>query len=143
MMDDITYSILIAGNPTKLRFDVEAMADIEQNLELMAMGLGGKKSFFTLLDPPYDIREMAVLLMHGINGANRFEKIDTRLNLSDAKALLQKHFMNMMIDVTTPQDFTTKQANFMGEISKAARAGIGFREAVKQPEKQEATPQNL
>ena len=142
MMDDITYSILIAGNPTKLRFDVEAMADIEQNLELMAMGLGGKKSFFTLLDPPYDIREMAVLLMHGINGANRFEKIDNRLNLNDAKALLQKHFFSLMEGVTTAQDFTTKQANFMGEISKAARIGVGFREAVKQPEKQEATPQN-
>jgi len=121
---------MIAGKPTNLRFDVQAMADTEQTLELMKGGMS-KKSFFALLDWPYDIREMSVMLMHGINGANRFEKIDKRLSFTESNELLQNHFGIIAETCITGEDFKAAQENFMKEISNAARKGVGFREAVK------------
>ena len=122
--------IKLAGEPIKVKIDMPAMYDIEQTLELIRGGIS-KKSIFQLLDPPYDMREMAIILMHGINGNNRFERIDKRLSLEDTGKLLHKHFLNIKVNMQNPSDvkeFAKDIDKLMLEFSSILREAIGFQE---------------
>jgi hypothetical protein len=100
------------------------------------MKLGtAKKSFFQLLDPPYDVREEAVLLLAGINGARRLASED-EIKMDEVQKILNSHFA--YIGRQADGDMATFQkmhGDLMAKLSEAARAGMGFR---KTPMKDEA-----
>ena len=123
---DITHTLIIGGEPYNLRYDIQAMSDVEQSLELMKGGVS-KKSFFDLLDMPYDIRELVVMLMAGIKGYNRFSNIKSDMNFNDATKILENHFRTVSEICETPQEFVSAQNKLMEEISVAARKAVGFK----------------
>lgn len=140
--DGINTIVVIDGVPTTLRYDFQSMSDIEQHMQLLSGGLT-KTSFYKLLDWPYDIREMIVMLMHGINGGYRFEGIEKRLDYASTGKLLDKHFRGFKKTCKTPEQFKDAHEGFMMQICNAARASMGFPEVGKTAEvaKEPETPQ--
>jgi hypothetical protein len=133
-----TTVILLAGESYRLRYEYIDMSSVEQTLELMKLGTA-KKSFFQLLDPPYDVREEAVLLLAGINGARRLASED-EIKMDEVQKILNSHFA--YIGKQSDGDmskFQTMHGELMSKISEAARAGMGFsRKAPKEEMKEKA-----
>lgn len=117
--------INIAEKPTKLVIDIMAMDDIEQTLSIITMGQN-QRNIFALMDAPYNIRELGVIIMHGINGAYRSEGItDKRTSLEDSNKLLSDHFAILKNKCKTPDEYVQSMKHFMIDISNVVRDGLG------------------
>lgn len=124
-MTNDTAIINLCGNPIKVNFDVMAMMDVEQTLQLMKAGLVNRE-FMSMLEPPYDTRDIVVMIMHGINGANRAEGIDKRLGYPEAQKLFGDH-LKYISGVATDMPTVNIMINQLKtEISNAAKKGVGI-----------------
>lgn len=114
----------IAEKPTKLVIDIMAMNDIEQTLSIITMGQN-QRNIFALMDAPYNIRELGIIIMHGINGAMRSEKLNIRISLEDANKLLSDHFAILKNTCKTPDEYVQSMKQFMIDIANVVRDGLG------------------
>lgn len=128
-----TIPLVIAGKEYSLRFDVAAQIQAAQSLKLLSMGMSSK-NWWALLDPPYDVSDMVVMIQAGINGGKRFNGEKDFIDLDKAQALLQDHF-NLIYEQADETEneadamkaMDASQLDFMKAISDIARAGAGFR----------------
>lgn len=132
--------LVIAGKEYAMRFDVGAQIQAVQSLKLLSMGMPAK-NWWALLDPPYDVSELLVMLLAGINGGKRFEGKTDFIDLEAAQKLLQEHF-DSLYDISSEVEDDQKafrsmddaQIKLMNEISAIAKSGAGFRrKGMRQP----------
>lgn len=127
----------LAGKRYDLRFDIDSMAEIENESEEMR-----RKSFYLLLDAPYDIREQTIMLMAGVNGAKRDKGDFALLNLSGAKALLQSHFDYLREKQITADEWKHAMTLVNLAIMEAARLGAGLVPPFPRATKKEQATEN-
>jgi len=126
MDNDIQESFInIAGNPTKVFFDIQAMMDSEQTLKMMMAGMYGR-DFISLSEPPYDMREVVTLLMQGIRGANREDNISKTVDFSDAQKLFDKHLAYLGKTYPTIEERKAGYEQLKKELSEACKRGLHF-----------------
>jgi hypothetical protein len=116
-----TAQIELAGKRYDLRYDIDSMAEIEGAAEDME-----RKSFYALLDAPYTIREQAIMLMAGINGARRDKGETALLDADGSKALLQSHFDYLREKQMGMAEWRLKMSMINLRLMEAARLGAGL-----------------
>jgi len=134
-----TFPIVLAGEEHALRFDLDAQIGVVTTMKIMSPGIGTQDiKWWRFLDAPYDISEMVVMLIHGINGARRFNGEKKFLKLDDAKELLEKHYDFVYGKASEIDDDEAAMKLVQDETKKlfealqdAARGGSGFRKSRK------------
>lgn len=122
-----TASVDLAGKRYSIRYDVQAMIEIETNCSLLSIGMG-RDNFQGLLDPPYNTRELVILLATGIAGAKRFEGGEKiKADLDAARTLLQDHYDYLGRTAKDLEAWKKSRDNLMQQLSTAARLGAGLK----------------
>lgn len=117
--------IMLSGVPTKVFYDVQTMMDSEQTLMLMTNGMVNR-DFMSLSKPPYDLRVIGILVMQGINGANREEGIEKRLDWPTAQKLVSEHFKWIAANSKNSIEVAQKIEDLKTEISNAILKGLNL-----------------
>lgn len=125
MAENESTFVNIAGNQVKVFYDVEAMMDAEQTLQLMTQGLVNK-DFFGLSKKPYNLREIGIMLMMGFNGQNRVDGIDKRYNFGEVQKLMQSHFAYISRTAKNETEKVKMLETLKDEISMAALKGMNL-----------------
>lgn len=134
-MSDVqpTFPVILCGEEYALRFDVNAQIGTVTTVKILNPGFQNI-NWWKFLDAPYDISDMVALLMHGINGARRFNGEKKFLKLEETQALLEKHFEYIYSNAQEIEDeeeairfVQNENKKLMEAIQDAARGGVGFR----------------
>lgn len=128
-----TFPIVLAGEEYAIRFDLDAQIGVVTTSKIMNPGIQDIK-WWRFLDAPYDVPDMVIMIMHGINGARRFNGEKKFLKIDDAKELLEKHFDYLYERASEIEDDEAAMKFVQDETKKlfeslqdAARGGSGFR----------------
>lgn len=128
-----TLSIEMANERYNLRYDIEAMLEVETLIQTLNLGTN-RADFFQMLDPPYNVREMVVLIQAGINGYKRFQgetNAKNFTNTDEVRRMVQAHFDAVQKKAKSVQAWRDAQAGLWSAIAKAARMGVGLVEEEK------------
>lgn len=125
MAENESTFINLSGNATKVFFDVTAMMDAEQTLMMMTNGLVNR-DFFSLSKKPYNLREIGIMLMQGLNGANRIEGIDKRYDFIQIQAMINSHFGYISKTAKNEVEKAAMVETLKDEISEAALKGMNL-----------------
>jgi hypothetical protein len=128
-----TFPIFLSGNEYRLRFDLDAQMSTVSTAKMLNP-MQQNITWWRFLDAPYDISDMAAMLMHGINGAKREQGDKNFLTLDDIKVVLEHHFAYIS-ELAEDIDDETKAMKFSQDenqkvfsaLQDATRAGSGFR----------------
>jgi hypothetical protein len=123
-----TQSIDLGGQRYALRFDIDSMMEIETLIQTLGLGQA-RGDFFKLLDAPYNIREIVIMIQSGINGKRRYDAGTgpfKPISTDEVKKLVQTHFDLIKARAHTIQEWRDEQSKLMDAISMAARQGAGL-----------------
>lgn len=142
-----TQSVDLGGQRYPLRFDIDSMMEIEMLVQTMGLGQA-RGDFFKLLDTPYNIREIVIMIQSGINGKRRYDAGTGSfkpITTDEVKKLVQAHFDMVKGKAHSIQEWRNEQTKLMDAISMAARQGAGLvieeePDKEKDKEKEEETP---
>ncbi len=130
-----TFPILLSGEEYQLRFDLDAQTGVVVTMKLITPGFQNI-TWWRFLDAPYDVAEMVAMILHGINGARRFNGEKKFLKIEDAKDLLEEHFdylYGKASEIEDEQEATQfvkdQQTALWDALQAAARGGAGFRKS--------------
>ena len=128
-----TFPVVLAGEEYALRFDLDAQIGVVTTSKIMNPGVQAIK-WRRFLDAPYDVTDMVIMIMHGVNGARRFKGEQKFLKIDDAKELLEKHFDSLYERASEIEDDEAAMKFVHDETKKlfeslqdAARGGSCFR----------------
>ena len=123
-------TILMAGKPYELRFDILALTAAHNVMK----ALGFKRdNVWSLADTPYDLGEEITLFLHGVNGARRLAKSTKFMDSEEAQEVFQNHF-DMLAEKTSEIEdegeamkfFQDEQTKIMEVLAEAVKQSIGF-----------------
>lgn len=120
-----TLGVELAGEHYNLRYDIESMMEVEQLVQTLALGTA-RADFFNMLDAPYNIREMVLMLQAGINGYYRYSNDPKRITTDEVRKLVQSHFNHIQTKVKGIPEWKKEQQKVHESISMAARLGAGL-----------------
>ena len=128
-----TVTVLLAGDSYRLRYEQPDMTNVETALKGAAFGMASR-TFLQLMDGPYSVLEIQVLLLMGINGARRLEKAGDALTMEDMNTLLTRHwdYIGRRSEGDLKQ-FQALQADLINAISQSVRGAMGFWMKPKNP----------
>jgi hypothetical protein len=123
-------TIMMAGKPYELRFDILALTAAHNVMK----ALGFKRdNVWSLADIPYDLGEEITLFLHGVNGARRLEKNSKLMDSDDAQEVFQAHFEYLAEKTSEIEDeaeamkfFQEEQTKIMEVLADAVKQSIGF-----------------
>lgn len=121
-----TVTALLAGQSYRLRYEQPDMTNVETTLKGMSLGMASR-TFLQLMDGPYSVLEIQVMLLHGINGAKRIEQAGDAMTMDELSTLLTKHWE--YVGARAEGDlkrFQMLQLDLVTSISQAARGAMGF-----------------
>jgi hypothetical protein len=129
-MAPINATIMMAGKPYELRFDILALTAAHNVMK--AMGFK-RDNVWSLADIPYDLGEEITLFLHGVNGARRVAKSTRFMDADEAQTVFQDHFDMLAEKVSEIEDETEAMQMFQDEhkkimeiLSEAVKLSIGF-----------------
>ena len=135
-----TLSVDLAGQRYPLKFDIDSMMEIETLIQTLGLGQA-RGDFFKLLDAPYNIREIVIMVQSGINGKRRYDAGTgsfKAITTDEVKKMVQAHFDLIKGKAHSIQEWRDEQAKLMDSISMAARQGAGLMPAdVAEPKEEE------
>ena len=125
-------TIEMNGKSVNVNYDIAAQLDIEQMLFTINNGIS-KRQFIEVVENIGDTRELIALIMHGINGYNRLENIDQRLNYEQVAKMLDEHMKFIGQNAKTVQDVREAFEILKVGIKNAAYIGMHLDFLVKNP----------
>jgi hypothetical protein len=123
-----TMSVDLGGTRYPLKFDIDSMMEIETLIQTLGLGQA-RGDFFKLLDPPYNIREIVIMIQSGIDGKRRYDAGDgpfKPISTDEVKKMVQGHFDLIKGKTHSIQEWRDEQGKLMDSISMAARQGAGL-----------------
>lgn len=129
-MAPINATIMMAGKPYELRFDIFALTAAHNVMK----SLGFKRdNVWSLADVPYDLGEEITLFLHGVNGARRLAKATKMMDSEEAQEIFQAHFEMLAEKTSEIEDeqeamtyFQREQTQIMETLAEAVKQSIGF-----------------
>jgi hypothetical protein len=129
-MAPINATLMMAGKPYELRFDILALTAAHNVMK----ALGFKRdNVWSLADIPYDLGEEITLFLHGVNGARRLEKNSKLMDSEEAQEVFQAHFEYLAEKTSEIEDeaeamkfFQEEQTKIMEVLADAVKQSIGF-----------------
>jgi hypothetical protein len=115
--------IMIGNEPLKVEFGVQSQMDVEQTLFMISQGML-KRNFLDIINNISDTRDIVILLMQGINGANRVEGIDKRIDFMDAAKMFDKQMQYIGETAKNNEDVSNLYNAFKESIRNAGLKGM-------------------
>jgi hypothetical protein len=123
-------TIILAGKPYELRFDILALTSAHNVMKMMGFK---RDNVWSLADVPYDLGEEITLFLHGVNGARRLNKVTKFMDAEEAQTIFQEHFDELAEKVAEIEDeteamkvFQDDHKHIMDVLAEAVKLSIGF-----------------
>lgn len=119
-----TSQMMKVGNDViKVEYDVQAQMDTEQTAFMMSQGLISR-SFLDIINNIRDTRDIVILLMQGVNGANRVEGINKRLSFEESAKIFDTHMQWIGQTAKTNDEMLKLFNEFKTDIRNAGLKGL-------------------
>jgi hypothetical protein len=115
--------IMIGNEPLKVEFGVPSQMDVEQTLFMMSQGML-KRSFLDIINNIGDTRDIVTLIQQGINGANRAEGIDKRIDFMEAAKYFDKHMQYIGETAKNAEEMVLLHNAFKESLRNAGLKGM-------------------
>jgi methyl-accepting chemotaxis protein len=125
-------TIELNGKSVNVNYDIAAQLDTEQMLFTLSNGMN-KRQFLDIVENIGDTREIVSLILQGVNGYNRLENIDQRLNYEQVAKMLDDHLKMIGQNAKTVQEVREAFEMLKTDIKNAAYIGMHLDFLVKKP----------
>lgn len=132
-----TYSVELAGERHNLRYDIDSMMEIETLAQ--ALLNTSRADYYQMLDAPYNVRELVILIQAGINGYHRHQDDGQSISTKEVKELVQAHFDYIKKHAKTIPEWKAENQKMHDAVSTAVRLGVGL-VPQNEPEPEKADP---